>query len=166
MTLRSTNISDLAKKNHNAYTQWPETFNRGDNLCTICMVVTCKHKFVLDSWDMKRPELTQNRRVPIMKLWIIIRYMLYVIWSDAMRTGIHTASYSGRRKCSLPPLWKPQIMNSSSQLSGHSFDRSADRMFPELHLCCKRHRRRRRSTGETSRFCQTRGQWVAGIVLL
>jgi len=30
--------------------------------------------------------------------------MLYVIWSDAMQTAIHTASYPGRRKCSLAPL--------------------------------------------------------------
>jgi hypothetical protein len=32
--------------------------------------------------------------------------MLYVIWSDAMQTAIHTASYPGRRKRSLVPAAK------------------------------------------------------------
>jgi len=87
--------------------------------------------------------------------------MLHVIWSEAMQTAIHTASYPGRRKCSISQLWKTLIMNRSSQISGHSFHRPADHVFPEsteLDLCCKKQRGLCRSTGTTSRYCQTRGK--------
>jgi hypothetical protein len=53
-------------------------------------IITRKYEFVLGSWDIKRPELTQNRRASVTKLWIIIRYMLYFFFLEWRHTDSYT----------------------------------------------------------------------------